>query len=168
MTFLWRWIYLRVCEPSLPCRSRTWRHFWRSVKMDQAWSIVTRWPSRVSFFWVPNISESFTWVDFSCVVGGWIKKWVIDQVSVGVVDLGHVGGGWIERIHRGSEDFWHKTGSMLFWLRSVVFEMKDFIFHTRPRDFPQPPKNGEVALLLATNRWCVQKYVRQKFNESNN
>jgi len=30
------------------------------------------------------------------VCGGWIEKWVSDQVSVGVVDLGHVGGGWTE------------------------------------------------------------------------
>jgi hypothetical protein len=31
-----------------------------------------------------------------------------------------------------------------------------------------PPKNGEIALLLATNRGCVVKYVSQKRNESNN
>jgi len=30
-----------------------------------------------------------------------------------------------------------------------------------------PPKNGEIALLLATNRGCVAKYVSQKWNESN-
>jgi len=29
-----------------------------------------------------------------------------------------------------------------------------------------PPRNGEVALLLATNRWCVVKSVPQKRNES--
>jgi len=31
-----------------------------------------------------------------------------------------------------------------------------------------PPKNGEIALWLATNRGCVVKYVSQKWNESNN
>ena len=35
-------------------------------------------------------------VDFSCVGGLWIKKQVAVQVSVGVVDLGHEGGWWIE------------------------------------------------------------------------
>ena len=34
-----------------------------------------------------------TRMDFSCVGGRWIKKWVSDKVSVGVVDLGHVRGG---------------------------------------------------------------------------
>jgi len=29
------------------------------------------------------------------------------------------------------------------------------------------PKNEEIALLLATNRGCVVKYVAQKRNESN-
>ena len=31
----------------------------------------------------------------------------------------------------------------------------------------KPPKNREIALLLATNRWCVVKYVSQKQNKSN-
>jgi len=29
------------------------------------------------------------------------------------------------------------------------------------------PKNAEIALVLATNRGCVVKYVSQKRNESN-
>jgi len=32
----------------------------------------------------------------------------------------------------------------------------------------EPPKNGEIALLLGTNRGCVVKYVSQKWNDSNN
>ena len=63
---------------------------------------------------LPNIFDSFTRVDFSCVVpgGGVDKKWVSDQVSVGVVGLGHVGGGCIELgIHGGSEGFGHNIQS---------------------------------------------------------
>ena len=40
---------------------------------------------------LPNIFDNSTMVDFSCVWGGLIKKWVSDQVSAGVVDMGQMG-----------------------------------------------------------------------------
>jgi len=62
--------------------------------------------------------------------GGVDKKWVSDQVSVGVVGLGHVGGGCIELgIHGGSEGFGHN-------IQSKKLD-EEYSFSNEKLDFPQ-------------------------------
>jgi len=64
-----------------------------------------------------------------------------------------------------------RRGDMREWTKTMK-ERIDFQVAARERRQKEhssgiSPKNGEIALLLATNRGCVVKYFPQKWNESN-